>query len=115
VDLDASQAAGRAGGDGCRGSFEILVATCVARRDGSAIRIGVVDARIAEPWRLIPRYVRDFVGLGRRFPWRWWRPGRSGPILAGRRDLVDTAEAMHVYVQGKLTLEATPALEQAVR
>jgi anti-anti-sigma factor len=28
---------------------------------------------------------------------------------------VDTAEAMHVYVQGKLTLEATPALEQAVR
>jgi len=89
---------------GVGGSFEILWATCVARRDGAAIRIGVVDARIAGALALIPRYVRDFVGLGRRLPMALVAAWTQRPYF-GRSTVtsVDTAEAMHVYVQGKLT------------
>jgi N-acetylglucosaminyldiphosphoundecaprenol N-acetyl-beta-D-mannosaminyltransferase len=102
---------------GVGGSFEILVGD-MRRAPRWVQRYGLewLMRALQEPWRLIPRYVRDFVGLGRRLPMALVAAWTQRPYF-GRSTVtsVDTAEAMHVYVQGKLTLEATPALEQAVR
>jgi anti-anti-sigma regulatory factor len=67
-----------------------------------------------EPGRLGPRYVRDFMGLGRRLPLTLLAAWMQRPYLGSSHvTTVTTPQAMHVHVHGKLCAAIAPALREA--
>jgi N-acetylglucosaminyldiphosphoundecaprenol N-acetyl-beta-D-mannosaminyltransferase len=67
-----------------------------------------------EPGRLIPRYLRDFLALGRRLPMALLAAWFQRPYLGG--DSLTTAsstDVFHIYLHGKLCAASAPALKDA--
>jgi len=100
---------------GVGGSFDILVGD--QRRAPRWIQQCGLEwfMRCAqEPSRLAPRYLRDFVGLGRRVPMALLAAWSQRPHLGQSSvNSVNTAETMHIYVHGKLGAETASALQEA--
>jgi N-acetylglucosaminyldiphosphoundecaprenol N-acetyl-beta-D-mannosaminyltransferase len=67
-----------------------------------------------EPSRLGPRYLRDFLGLGRRLPMTLLSAWLQRPYLGKTHVMTATTpQAMHVYVHGKLCAGIGPELQAA--
>ena len=89
---------------GIGGSFAIMVGD-VRRAPRWIQRCGMEWAMrfVQEPSRLGPRYLRDFVGLGRRLPLTLISTWVQRPYLGQSQvTTVSTPQVMHVYVHGKL-------------
>ncbi|MGD0522091.1 MAG: WecB/TagA/CpsF family glycosyltransferase [Terracidiphilus sp.] len=89
---------------GVGGSFEILVGD-VRRAPKWIQHCGLewLMRLVQEPSRLGPRYVRDFMGLGRRLPMTLLSAWLQRPYLGQTRvTTASTPQVMHVYVHGKL-------------
>jgi len=100
---------------GVGGSFEILVGDVVrAPRWIQACGLEWAMRFVQEPSRLGPRYLRDFLGLGRRLPMTLLAGWLQGPYL-GKSHVtkVTTPQTMHVYLHGKLCSQIAPELKQA--
>jgi N-acetylglucosaminyldiphosphoundecaprenol N-acetyl-beta-D-mannosaminyltransferase len=100
---------------GVGGSFEILVGD-VRRAPKLIQRCGLEWLmRLAqEPSRLGPRYLRDFLGLGRRLPMTLLSAWLQRPYLGKTHVMTATTpQAMHVYVHGKLCAGIGPELQAA--
>ena len=100
---------------GVGGSFEII--TGDMRRAPKWIQnFGLEWAMrfVQEPGRLGPRYLRDFLGLGRRLPLTLLAGWMQRPYLGeSHLTVVTTPHVMHVYVRGKLSSQIGPALVDA--
>jgi N-acetylglucosaminyldiphosphoundecaprenol N-acetyl-beta-D-mannosaminyltransferase len=100
---------------GVGGSFDILVGD-MRRAPRWIQRCGLEWAMrfVQEPARLGPRYLRDFIGLGRLLPpallAAWSQKPYTGP---SRVTTAITPQVMHVYVHGRLGAETTAALQEA--
>jgi N-acetylglucosaminyldiphosphoundecaprenol N-acetyl-beta-D-mannosaminyltransferase len=100
---------------GVGGSFEILVGD-VRRAPKWVQRIGMEWAMrfVQEPSRLGPRYFRDFSGLARRMPLTllaaWLQRPFSAPSYS---TTVNTPQAMHVYLHGRLCADTAAELQRA--
>jgi anti-anti-sigma regulatory factor len=69
---------------------------------------------VQEPSRLGPRYLRDFLGLGRRLPLTLLAAWMQRPFLgASHVTTVSTPQVMHVYVHGKLGSKVESELQEA--
>ena len=100
---------------GVGGSFEILVGDVVrAPRWIQACGLEWAMRFVQEPSRLGPRYLRDFLGLGRRLPMTLLAGWLQRPYL-GKSHVtkVTTPQTMHVYLHGKLCSQIAPELKQA--
>jgi N-acetylglucosaminyldiphosphoundecaprenol N-acetyl-beta-D-mannosaminyltransferase len=100
---------------GVGGSFEIIVGD-VWRAPRWIQRCGLEWAMrlMQEPNRLGPRYLRDFLGLGRRLPMTLVAGWMQRPYLGESRvTTATTSQVMHVYAHGKLCAKIAPALEEA--
>jgi len=100
---------------GVGGSFEILVGD-VRRAPRWIQQCGLEWAMrlVQEPSRLGPRYLRDFLGLGRRLPLTLLAGWIQRPCLGQSHvTTVSTPQAMHVYVRGKLCAETASVLQEA--
>jgi len=101
---------------GVGGSFEILVGD-VVRAPRWIQQCGLEWAMrfVQEPNRLGPRYLRDFLGLGRRLPLTLLTAWMQRPYLGQSHvTTVSTPQVMHVYVHGRLGADsATSMLEAA--
>jgi N-acetylglucosaminyldiphosphoundecaprenol N-acetyl-beta-D-mannosaminyltransferase len=100
---------------GVGGSFEIIVGD-VWRAPQWIQKCGLEWAMrlVQEPGRLTPRYLRDFMGLGRKLPLTLLAAWMQRPFLGESRvTTVSTPQVMHVYVQGKLSSEIGSALQDA--
>jgi len=68
-----------------------------------------------EPSRLIPRYLGDFLGLGRRLPVAllaaWFQRPYHGPSSV---TTASTSEVLHIYVHGRLSDASTEAMQEAI-
>jgi len=100
---------------GVGGSFDILVGdTRRAPRWLQQCGLEWAMRFLQEPSRLGPRYLRDFIGLSRRLPMAliaaWSQRPYSGP---SRVTTANTPQVMHVYVHGKLSVEAASELQEA--
>jgi N-acetylglucosaminyldiphosphoundecaprenol N-acetyl-beta-D-mannosaminyltransferase len=67
-----------------------------------------------EPSRLIPRYLRDLLGLGRRLPMAllaaWFQRPYLGP---SKVTTASTQEVLHIYLHGKLSAAIAQPLQEA--
>ena len=100
---------------GVGGSFEILVGD-VRRAPKLIQRCGLewLMRLVQEPSRLGPRYLRDFVGLGRRLPMTLLAAWLQRPFLGKTHVMTATTpQALHVYVHGKLSAGIGPELQAA--
>ena len=100
---------------GVGGSFEILVGD-VLRAPQWIQRCGLEWAMrlIQEPSRLSPRYLRDFLGLGRRLPMTLLAAWMQHPYLGHSHvSTVSTPEVIHVDVHGRLGADIGSALQEA--
>src|SRR5208283_453580 len=100
---------------GVGGSFEILVGD-VLRAPRWVQFCGLEWAmRLAqEPSRLGPRYMRDFIGLGRRLPMTLLSAWLQRPYLGQTHvNTASTPQVMHVYVHGKLSAKIGSELQAA--
>jgi N-acetylglucosaminyldiphosphoundecaprenol N-acetyl-beta-D-mannosaminyltransferase len=98
---------------GVGGSFDMLVGD-VVRAPRWIQRSGLEWAmRFAqEPSRLGPRYLRDFLGLGRRLPPALLAAWSQRPYLGHSKvTTVSTPQVMHAYVHGRLAEESAQALQ----
>ncbi len=67
-----------------------------------------------EPSRLIPRYLRDFVGLGRRLPLALLAAWFQRPYLGDSSvATASTSETLHIYLQGKVGSASALPLQEA--
>jgi N-acetylglucosaminyldiphosphoundecaprenol N-acetyl-beta-D-mannosaminyltransferase len=101
---------------GVGGSFDILVGD-VRRAPRWIQQCGLEWAMrfVQEPARLGPRYLRDFIGLGRRLPLALLAAWMQRPYLGHSRvSTATTPQVMHVYVHGRLSAESAAALQEAV-
>jgi N-acetylglucosaminyldiphosphoundecaprenol N-acetyl-beta-D-mannosaminyltransferase len=100
---------------GVGGSFDMIVGdTC--RAPGWIQRSGLEWAMrfLQEPDRLGPRYLRDFLGLGRHLPFALLAAWMQRPYLGPSRiTTAITPQVMHIYVHGKLSGNVAEAVEQA--
>ncbi len=102
---------------GVGGSFEIIVGD-VQRAPGWVQFCGLEWAMrfVQEPSRLGPRYLRDFLGLGRRLPLTLFAAWMQRPYLGESHvTTVTTPQGMHVYVHGKLSSYVEAALRDSSR
>jgi N-acetylglucosaminyldiphosphoundecaprenol N-acetyl-beta-D-mannosaminyltransferase len=100
---------------GVGGSFEILVGD-VVRAPRWIQKCGLEWAMrfVQEPARLGPRYIRDFVGLGRKLPLTLLAAWMQRPYLGESHvSTASTPQVMHVYAHGKLSAEIASAMQQA--
>jgi len=100
---------------GVGGSFEILVGD-VRRAPQWVQQCGLEWAMrfVQEPSRLGPRYFRDFTGLVRKLPLTLVAAWLQRPYLGQSHvTTLNTPQAMHVYLHGKLSADAAPALDEA--
>jgi N-acetylglucosaminyldiphosphoundecaprenol N-acetyl-beta-D-mannosaminyltransferase len=100
---------------GVGGSLDILVGD-VRRAPRWLQQCGLEWAMrcFQEPARLGPRYLRDFIGLGRKLPLALLADWMQKPWLGQSRvTTVNTHQVLHVYVHGKLCSETASALQQA--
>jgi N-acetylglucosaminyldiphosphoundecaprenol N-acetyl-beta-D-mannosaminyltransferase len=100
---------------GVGGSFEMIVGD-VWRAPLWIQRSGLEWAArtIQEPSRLVPRYLRDFLGLGRRLPMTLLAAWLQRPYFGESHVSTETApQATHVYVHGKLCSDIAPELLEA--
>jgi N-acetylglucosaminyldiphosphoundecaprenol N-acetyl-beta-D-mannosaminyltransferase len=100
---------------GVGGSFEIIVGD-VRRAPRWIQKCGLEWAMrmVQEPARLGPRYLRDFIGLGRKLPMTLLAAWMQRPFLGESRvAAVSTPEVTHVHVHGKLSSEIGAALQDA--
>jgi N-acetylglucosaminyldiphosphoundecaprenol N-acetyl-beta-D-mannosaminyltransferase len=100
---------------GVGGSFEIIAGD-VRRAPRWIQNFGLEWAMrfVQEPGRLGPRYMRDFMGLGRRLPLTLLAGWMQRPYLGeSHLTTVTTPQAMHVYVHGKLAAKIAPELLEA--
>ncbi len=100
---------------GVGGSFEIMVGD-VRRAPRWIQRCGLEWAmRLAqEPSRLGPRYLRDFLALGRRLPMTLLSAWLQRPYLGQTHvNTASTPQVMHVYVHGKLSAKIGSELQAA--
>ncbi len=100
---------------GVGGSFEIMVGD-VRRAPRWIQRCGLEWAmRLAqEPSRQGPRYLRDFMGLGRRLPMTLLSAWLQRPYLGQTHvNTATTPQVMHVYVHGKLSAKIGSELQAA--
>jgi N-acetylglucosaminyldiphosphoundecaprenol N-acetyl-beta-D-mannosaminyltransferase len=100
---------------GVGGSFEILVGDVVrAPRWIQACGLEWAMRFVQEPSRLGPRYLRDFLGLGRRLPLTLLAGWMQRPYLGKSHvTTVTTPQTMHVYLHGKLCSQIAAELKQA--
>jgi N-acetylglucosaminyldiphosphoundecaprenol N-acetyl-beta-D-mannosaminyltransferase len=101
---------------GVGGSFEILVGD-VLRAPRWIQQCGLEWAMrfVQEPNRLGPRYLRDFIGLGRRLPLTLLAAWMQRPYLGQSHvTTVNTPQVMHVYVHGRLGADSAASLLEAV-
>jgi len=100
---------------GVGGSFEIIVGDLQrAPRWVQASGLEWAMRLLQEPGRLGPRYLRDFVGLGRRLPLTLLAGWMQRPYLGDSHvTTVSTPQVMHVYVHGKLGAGVEPELAEA--
>jgi N-acetylglucosaminyldiphosphoundecaprenol N-acetyl-beta-D-mannosaminyltransferase len=100
---------------GVGGSFEILVGD-VLRAPRWIQQCGLEWAMrfVQEPNRLGPRYLRDFLGLGRRLPLTLLTAWMQRPYLGQSHvTTVSTPQVMHVYVHGRLGADSATSLLEA--
>ena len=100
---------------GVGGSFEIIAGD-VRRAPRWIQNFGLEWAMrfVQEPGRLGPRYLRDFMGLGRRLPLTLLAGWMQRPYLGiSHVNTVTTPQTMHVYLHGKLCSQTAPELMQA--
>lgn len=100
---------------GVGGSFDILVGD-TRRAPRWLQRCGLEWAMrfVQEPQRLGPRYLRDFIGLGRRLPLALVAAWMQRPYLGQSKvSTVTTPQVMHVYLHGRLASESAEALQEA--
>lgn len=100
---------------GVGGSFEIIVGD-MRRAPRWIQRCGLEWAMrcVQEPARLGPRYLRDFVGLGRRLPMTLLALWMQRPYPGTSHVTTVTAPlAMHVHLHGRLSSEIATALQEA--
>jgi N-acetylglucosaminyldiphosphoundecaprenol N-acetyl-beta-D-mannosaminyltransferase len=100
---------------GVGGSFEIIVGD-VWRAPRWIQKCGLEWAMrmVQEPARLGPRYLRDFIGLGRKLPMTLLAAWMQRPFLGESRvATVSTPQVTHVHVHGKLNSEIGVALQDA--
>jgi len=100
---------------GVGGSFEIIVGDVQrAPRWVQACGLEWAMRFVQEPARLGPRYLRDFLGLGRRLPLTLLAGWMQRPYLGDSHvTTVSTPQVMHVYVHGKLGAGIEPELAEA--
>jgi N-acetylglucosaminyldiphosphoundecaprenol N-acetyl-beta-D-mannosaminyltransferase len=101
---------------GVGGSFEILVGD-VRRAPRWIQKCGLEWAMrfVQEPNRLGPRYLRDFLGLGRRLPLTLLTAWMQRPYLGQSHvTTVNTPQVMHVYVHGRLGADTATSLLEAM-
>jgi N-acetylglucosaminyldiphosphoundecaprenol N-acetyl-beta-D-mannosaminyltransferase len=100
---------------GVGGSFELMVGD--VRRAPRWIQFCGLEwaMRLAqEPSRLGPRYMRDFIGLGRRLPMTLLSAWLQRPYLGQTHvNTASTPQVMHVYVHGKLSAKIGSELQAA--
>jgi anti-anti-sigma regulatory factor len=66
-----------------------------------------------EPNRLGPRYLRDFLGLGRWLPMTLLAGWMQRPYLGATHvSSVKSPQVLHVYLQGKLCSKIAPELQE---
>lgn len=102
---------------GVGGSFEILVGD-MRRAPRWIQRCGMEWAMrlMQEPSRLSPRYLRDFIGLGRRLPMTLIAAWTQRPYLGQSQvTTVSEAEVIHVEISGRLGANIGPALQEAIQ
>lgn len=102
---------------GIGGSFEIIVGD-VRRAPRWIQNCGLEWAMrfIQEPGRLGPRYLRDFLGLGRRLPLNLLAGWMQRPYLGKSHvSTVTTPQVLHVYLHGKLCSRMGDELSEAAR
>ena len=100
---------------GVGGSFEMIVGD-MQRAPHWIQACGLEWAMrlVQEPSRLGPRYLRDFLGLGRRLPLTLLAAWMQRPFLgASHVTTVSTPQVMHVYVHGKLGSKVESELQEA--
>jgi N-acetylglucosaminyldiphosphoundecaprenol N-acetyl-beta-D-mannosaminyltransferase len=100
---------------GVGGSFEIIVGD-VWRAPRWIQKCGLEWAMrmVQEPARLGPRYLRDFIGLGRKLPMTLLAAWMQRPFLGESRvATVGTAQVTHVHLHGNLSSEIGAALQDA--
>ncbi|MGD0629537.1 MAG: WecB/TagA/CpsF family glycosyltransferase [Terracidiphilus sp.] len=100
---------------GVGGSFEIIVGD-MRRAPRWIQRCGLEWAMrfVQEPSRLGPRYLRDFVGLGRQLPMTLLAGWLQRPFLGSSHvTTVKSPQVLHVYLHGKLSSKIAPELQQA--
>ncbi len=101
---------------GVGGSFDILVGD--TRRAPRWIqRCGMEWAMrfVQEPARLGPRYLRDFLGLGRRLPQALLAAWMQRPYFGPSRVVTSpTPQVMHVQIHGRLGAETMGPMQETV-
>lgn len=101
---------------GVGGSFDILVGD--TRRAPRWIQHSGLEWAmrfVQEPARLGPRYLRDFVGLGRRLPQALLAAWMQRPYFGTTRVVTSTTpQVMHVEIHGRLGLEVMEPLQRAM-
>jgi N-acetylglucosaminyldiphosphoundecaprenol N-acetyl-beta-D-mannosaminyltransferase len=100
---------------GVGGSFDILVGD-MRRAPRWIQQCGLEWAMrfVQEPARLGPRYLRDFIGLGRHLPMALLAAWMQKPFPGHSRvTTATTPQVMHVYVHGRLGAETAEALQEA--
>jgi N-acetylglucosaminyldiphosphoundecaprenol N-acetyl-beta-D-mannosaminyltransferase len=100
---------------GVGGSFDIIVGdTRRAPRWIQQCGMEWVMRFVQEPSRLGPRYLRDFLGLGRRLPMALLAAWMQRPYLGPSRvTTATTPQVMHVYIHGKLSSSIADAVQEA--
>jgi len=100
---------------GVGGSFDILVGDALrAPRWIQQCCLEWLMRFLQEPMRLGPRYLRDFLGLGRRLPMALLAAWIQKPYLGHSRvKTAFTPQVLHAYIHGKLGTEAAEALQEA--
>jgi N-acetylglucosaminyldiphosphoundecaprenol N-acetyl-beta-D-mannosaminyltransferase len=102
---------------GVGGSFEILVGD-MRRAPRWVQRCGMEWAMrlMQEPSRLSPRYLRDFIGLGRRLPMTLIAAWTQRPYLGQSQvTTVSETEVIHVEIYGRLGANIGPAIQEAIQ
>lgn len=100
---------------GVGGSFDILVGdTRRAPRWVQKCGLEWFMRMVQEPARLVPRYSRDFIGLGRHLPLALLSAWMQRPYMGSSRVTTSiTPQMLHVYVHGRLGAETMQALREA--
>jgi N-acetylglucosaminyldiphosphoundecaprenol N-acetyl-beta-D-mannosaminyltransferase len=100
---------------GVGGSFDILVGDMRrAPRWVQSCGLEWAMRLLQEPWRLTPRYLRDFAGFARRLPIALMAAWSQKPYL-GHSRVTTTAmpQVLHVNLQGRLAAETADAVQEA--